>query len=131
MTRTRLSLLAGSCVVGILNVAMSYVAMLQIVPVVLGLIIIFIVPGFALICAILPQRLLSRTEELLASVGASVAVSTTAAVALGAAPVGLTRLSFSVVLGIFTLTFSIIAALSGRRVDARRKVVDGPKEVEP
>ena len=114
MTRTHLSLLAASCGVGVLNVAMSEIATFQIVRVVLGLLIVFFVPGFALISAVLPGRQFSLSEYLLAGIGASLAMSTTAAVALGAAPIGLSRLSFSVVLGYCTLILSIIAALRAR-----------------
>ena len=125
MTRTHLSLLAASCGVGVLNVAMSEIATFQIVRVVLGLLIVFFVPGFALVSAALPEQQFSLGDYLLASVGASLAMSTTAAVALGAAPIGLSRLSFSVVLGSCTLILSIIAALRTRvHNDPRRKIED-------
>ena len=87
----------------------------------LGVLIVFIVPGFALVCAVLPERQFSSSERLLASVGASVAVAISVAVLLGATPVGLSRLSFSVVLGICTLIFSDLALYrSGVGYHARR-----------
>ena len=57
-------------------------------------------PGFALVCAVLPDRQLSRGERLLASVGMSLAITVCAAVALAAAPVGLSRQSIAVALGV-------------------------------
>jgi uncharacterized membrane protein len=131
MKRNHLSLLAGSCVVGILTVAMADITAFQIVRVVLGLLLAFIVPGFVLVSAVLPERQFSLGEYLLASVGASLAMSTTAAVALGAAPIGLSRLSFSVVLGSCTLILSIIAALRAHvHNDPRRNNVDRPNGIE-
>jgi len=114
MTRIHYFLLVVSCAVGVLSVAMSEFVAPQIVRVAPGLLIAFIVPGFALVSAVIPSRQFSPGEYLPASVGASVVLSTTAAVALAAAPVGLTRLSFSLVLGSCTLIFSILAAWRDR-----------------
>jgi len=131
MKRNHLSLLAGSCVVGILTASMSDIRAFQIVRIVLGLLIVFIVPGSALVSAVLDQRQFSLGEYLLASVGASLSMSTTLAVALAATPIGLSRLSFSVVLGSCTLILSIISALRARvHHDSRRKDEDLPKEVK-
>jgi uncharacterized membrane protein len=128
MTRTYSSLLAAACGIGALNAAMSDTATFQIVRVVLGLLIVFFIPGFAFVSAVLPERQFSLGECLLASVGASVAMSTAAAVALGAAPIGLSRISFSVVLGSCTLILSITAVLRARY--PRRNHEDRPKNVE-
>jgi uncharacterized membrane protein len=110
MKRPRLSLLAGSCLVAILTVATADFAVPQIVRIVLGVLIVFIVPGFALVCAVLPDRQFALGERLLASVGMSLAMATTLAVLLGATPIGLSRLSLAVVLGGCTLTLSTYAA---------------------
>jgi uncharacterized membrane protein len=99
-------LLVASCVVGILSVVTSEVAALRVARIVPGLLIVFIVSGFALVSAVFPERQFTFIEYLLASVGASLAISTTASVALAAAPVGLTRLSFSIALGGCTLILS-------------------------
>jgi len=69
MTPSRLSLLAGSCAVGVVIVAISNIATFKVARVILGLLIVFLIPGFAFVRAVLPERLLSLGEELLASVG--------------------------------------------------------------
>jgi uncharacterized membrane protein len=114
MTRLHLLLLAVSCAVGVLAISTADIAMFQIARVALGLLIVFVVPGFALVSAALPKRQLSPGEYVLSTLGASLAVSSTAAVALGAAPVGLSKLSFSVALGCCTLLFSLTAVVRAR-----------------
>jgi uncharacterized membrane protein len=120
MKQERRALLVGSCLVGILNVAAVGIAVPHLVQIMLGASIVFIVPGFALVCAVLPERQFSRGERLLASVGMSLALATGATVLLGATPIGLTRLSLAVVLAVCTLTLSIYSiwragGLRGRR----------------
>jgi uncharacterized membrane protein len=110
-----------SCIVSIITAAISDIAGFQIVRIVLGLLIVLLLPGFALVSAVVAERQFSASEYLLASVGASLAISTVAAVALGAAPIGLTRLSFSIVLGGCTLILSAIVVLRARFSDQRRK----------
>jgi hypothetical protein len=68
------------------------------VQVVLGLLMVFVVPGWALVWAAFP-KLQSWVERVLASVGISIVVSTCAAVLLAATPVGFSRQPFGVVLG--------------------------------
>lgn len=130
MTRLRLCLLVGSCVTGILVVVISNIATIPVARIVLGLLFLFFVPGFALVSAVLPGRVSSFGEELLADVGASVAVSTTATVALAAAPVGLSRLSILITLEICTLIFSVVAVLRARLIDVRRRSFHTPDGTE-
>ena len=111
MKRIHFVLLAVSCAVGVLAISTADIDMFPIARVTLGLLIVFIVPGFALVSATLPKLQFSPGEYVLSSLGASLAVSATAAVALGAAPVGLSKLSFSVALGCCTLLFSITAVV--------------------
>jgi uncharacterized membrane protein len=114
MTRSRFCLLSVSCVVGFLDVAASDLTRFQTVRGVLGLLMVLAIPGFALVSAAFPKGQFSCGEWLLASVGASLVISTVSSVALGAAPIGLSRLSFSLVLGICTLVFSITALMRAR-----------------
>ena len=114
MKRGHFVLLTMSCLVGVLTVATSDVAKFEIARAALGLLLVLVVPGFALVSAALPKSQFSFGEYLLASVGASLAISTTTAVVLGAAPVGLTRLSFSIVLGCCTVVLSIAAGVRWR-----------------
>ena len=73
----------------------------------LGMMMVFILPGFAFGCAALPARRLSRWERLLASVGFSMAITIIAAVVLAATPIGLSRLSLTIVLVSWTVALSI------------------------
>ena len=114
MKRERIVLLVGSCLVGLLTVATAYVAVPQAARIALGVLIVFVVPGFALVCSVLPERQFSRGERLLASVGMSLAVAISAAVLLGATPIGLSRLSLAVVLGACTVIFSCWAVYRAR-----------------
>ena len=114
MKRIHFVLLAASCAVGVLAISTADIDMFPIARVTLGLLIVFIVPGFALVSAILPKRQFSPGEYVLSTLGASLALSATAAVALGAAPVGLSKLSISVALGCCTLLFSITAVVRAR-----------------
>jgi uncharacterized membrane protein len=116
MKRSHLVLLVASCFVAVLTVATSDVtrfefAKFEFARVALGLLLVLVVPGFALVSAALPKSQFSFGEYVLASVGASLAISTISAVSLGAAPVGLTRLSLSIVLGSCTVVLSIAAVM--------------------
>ena len=114
MKRERLLLLVGSCLVAVLAVATADMAVPQALRIALGMLTLFIVPGFALVCAVLPERRFSRGERLLASAGLSLALATCAAVLLGAMPMGLSRLSLAVALGICTITSSLCAVYRAR-----------------
>ena len=74
----------------------------------LGILLVFVLPGFAIVGAVLPRAGISADEFALASVGASVATSTCVAVAL-ASTVGLSRGSAVVALGSVTIFASVIA----------------------
>jgi len=125
MKRSHLVLLAASCLVCVLAVAASNVANFEISRAALGLLLVLVAPGFALISAAIPKSEFSFYEYLLASVGASLAISTITAVALGAAPIGLTRLSFSITLGCCTVLLSLTATVRARiQNDSRRKDED-------
>lgn len=86
----------------------------------LGMLMVFFLPGFAIVCAAQPSGLqLSRGDCLLASLGISLAVTACTAVLLAAAPVGLTRGSIAAVLGGITATASIYALFRTRRPRVR------------
>ncbi len=114
MKRRRLALLVGSCLVGVLIVATANIAVPQVVRIALGTLIVLVLPGFALVSAVLPERQLSSAERLLASVGMSLATATCVAVLLAATPVGLSREPLAIVLGGVTITLSTVAVLRTR-----------------
>lgn len=74
--------------------------------IVLGLLMVFVVPGMSLVCATLPE-LQSWVERLLASVGISVIVATCAAVLLAATPIGFSRQPFGELLGGIAAVLSV------------------------
>lgn len=78
----------------------------QAVQIVLGLLMVFVVPGSSLVCATLPERLPS-VERLLASVGVSVTLATCAAVLLAATPMGFSRQPFAELLGGVAMVLSV------------------------
>jgi len=120
MKRKHLALLAGSCLVGVLIVATANIAVPQVVRIALGMLVVFVLPGFALVSAVLPKRQFSSVERLLASVGMSLATATCVAVLLAAMPVGLSREPLAIVLGGITISLSIAAALRTRPRNDRR-----------
>lgn len=87
--------------------------------VLLGVPLLFFWPGHAVVRAVLPRGTLSRTETLLAGLGASMAVSVCAAVLLGAS-VGLSGLTLAAFLGGIT-----VAASAAARSRARRGITRG------
>ena len=76
------------------------------VQVVLGLLMVFVVPGLSLVWAAIPERQ-SLVERLLASMGISVAVATCAAVLLAATPMGLSRQPLGELLGGVAIALSL------------------------
>jgi hypothetical protein len=74
--------------------------------IVLGLLMVFVVPGLSLVCAALPERQ-SLVERLLTSVGFSVIVATCAAVLLAATPMGFSRQPLGVLLGGVAIVLSL------------------------
>ena len=77
------------------------------VRILLGLPLVFGLPGFALVCAAVPGEL-TDGERLLASVGASIAIAVCSAVLLGAT-VGLSARSAAALLGCVTIVASACA----------------------
>jgi hypothetical protein len=78
----------------------------QAVQIVLGLLMVFVVPGLSLVCAAFLERQ-SLVERLLASVGISVTVATCAAVLLAATPMGLSRQPLGELLGGVAIVLSL------------------------
>lgn len=77
------------------------------VRILLGVLLVFALPGFALVCAVVPGEL-ADGERLLASLGASTAIAVCSAVVLGAT-VGLSARSAAALLGCVTIAASACA----------------------
>ena len=109
MRPTRLTALAGTCFVAFVAVATANIALPKAVQIMLGLLMVFLLPGFAVVSAVLPPWRLSSSERLLASLGISLAVVTCAAMLLAATPIGLSRISLAITIGAGTIVMSIYA----------------------
>jgi uncharacterized membrane protein len=130
MSPGRPTALLGTCVIASLTVASANLVVPQWVRVVFGVLIVFILPGFTVVCAALPARELSRAEELLAALAVSFVTSICVAVFLGATPIGLSRTSFAVVLGGITVVMSICAWFRARPWrDKQRRIENGPHHI--
>jgi len=78
----------------------------QVIQLVLGLLMVFVVPGLSVVCAALPEWQ-SWVERLLASLAISIAVATCVVVLLAATPMGFSRQPFGQLLGGFTVLLSL------------------------
>jgi uncharacterized membrane protein len=101
--------LMGADLISAATVVVVSIGVPEALRVALGVMMVFVVPGFATVCAVLPRRELSPGECLLASLGISLAISVCMSVLLAATPIGLTRSSLAVVLGGGTVILSICA----------------------
>jgi uncharacterized membrane protein len=115
--RRRVLLLSGTCLVAVLTVVTANVSVPQAARIALGLPIVLVLPGFAILCAVLPGSQLSVIERCLASVGVSLAMTTCASVLLGATPMGLSRESLALTLGLTTIAASVYAGILTSHVD--------------
>lgn len=126
--------LIGACVVASLGVLGAIVGFPQGVRIMLGLLMVFVLPGFVALSACGSTLKLSWPEVVLASLGISVAMTTCVAVLLGATPIGLSRTSFAIVLGGVTMIGSIYALAKARLESDKRhrneKMGEGPDHYE-
>jgi uncharacterized membrane protein len=109
MSTGRQTALVATCFVASLTMATAIVEVPQALRIALGVPIVFLLPGFAIVCAVLPAERLSRSERLLASLGLSLAMTACTTVLLGALPIGLSKPTLAVVLGGSTVLISIYA----------------------
>jgi uncharacterized membrane protein len=111
----RRATLIGSCVAASLVIVCTIVGVPQILRIVLGIAIVFALPGFVALSVAGQPLEFSLTEFALGSVGISVAIAVCVAMVLGLTPIGLDRASFAIALGGATLIGSIIALARERR----------------
>jgi uncharacterized membrane protein len=115
MSTTHRAAVAGTLIVALLTLVTVGVAVPPAVRIALGMLMVFLLPGFAVVCAAQSsERQLSRGEWLLASLGISLAVTACSAVLLAATPMGLTRDSIAAVLGGITAMASAYALVRAR-----------------
>ena len=111
MKRGLIAILVVTGVLGALTAATAYVAVPQILRVAFAVSIMFALSGFAALSVVLPRRAFSVDEVIAASLGISLALSTGVALALVALPIGLSRDSFAVTLGLGTAALAAVAAI--------------------
>jgi uncharacterized membrane protein len=105
----RRSALAATFIVALLTAVTAPLPVPQAIRIALGILVVFVLPGFATVAALFPEGRLSRDECLIAILGISVAASVGAAVLLAATPAGLSRASFALLLGGATAVVSLYA----------------------
>jgi uncharacterized membrane protein len=114
MKLDRLNALVGTAVIALLAAIAEGFAP-QPVRVVLGVLLVLALPGYAAVCALIPEREFSRGELMLASLGASVAISVCVSILLAATPIGLSKGSAAAVLGVGTAALAGYAWMRARR----------------
>jgi uncharacterized membrane protein len=115
MRSGRLTVILGTGAAALLAAIAEGIGAPQAVRIVLGIPLVLILPGFAAVCAVLPGRELSLDEHVLASLGASVAITLGVSVLLAATPIGLSRGSAAAILGIGTVALALYAWVRTRR----------------
>lgn len=128
MRRAVLASLVGTCLVGCTTVAVAMERFPRAALIVIGVLMVFVLPGFALVCVALGGREWSA-EYLLASVGISLAVGVCVAVLLAATRVGLSQESYGVSLGGLTVVLSIGGMYRSRSTRAQQKA-EGPSSAQ-
>lgn len=124
MTRGLPRAMSATAVCALLSMVIEYATVPQAARIIPGVLMVFFLPGFATVYAVLPARDMPSGQRLLASIGVSVVITVCASVLLGAT-VGLSQRSAAVVLGGLTLAACFLALLRERR-DRRR--VEGLRE---
>jgi uncharacterized membrane protein len=115
MIPERPTVIATAGAVALLAAATEIISVPVAVRIVLGIPLVLILPGYVTMCAVLPGNEISRAEGVLATLGASLAISTCASVLLAAIPIGLSRGSVAATLGVVTAAVAIYAWRRTRR----------------
>jgi uncharacterized membrane protein len=116
--------LAGIFFAAAMALVTPFITVPEILRVVIGILMVFFIPGLATMRAAFPSKELTRTELLLASLGISLAAAVCTAVLLAALPIGLTRDSISIALGGSTIIVSSYAWFRTRYAVARKRNLD-------
>jgi len=120
MNHGRHAALAGTLAAASLTVISAFLDTGQVTRIGLGILMVFFLPGFAAVSAVLPARPLRGADCLLASLGISLAATVCTAVLVAALPIGLTRSSLSIALGAATIIASVYALLRTRSGPAQQ-----------
>ena len=115
MRRSFPSATAAAVAIAALTVVGAFVAVPLVVRAALGLVTVFVLPGFAIERAIHPDRDFEPDEQPFVWFGVSLAVGIVAAVALAASPIGISRQSFAVAVGGFSGLLALYTGLRSMR----------------
>lgn len=114
MVLQTLKAIAATAVCALVAMAMEYIAVPHVARIIPGVLMVFFLPGFATVRAVLPAGDISTGERLLASLGVSIVITVSASVLLGAT-VGLSQRSAAITLSGLTLSACFFALLRERR----------------
>lgn len=114
MVPRTLRAISATAVCALMAMAIEYVTVPQAARIIPGVLMVFFLPGFATVRAVLPASDMSSGERLLASLGVSMVITVCTSVLLGAT-VGLSQRSAAVALGGLTLVACFFALLRERR----------------
>ena len=106
--------ISATAVCALIAMAIEYAAVPQAARIIPGVLMVFFLPGFATVRAVLSAGDMSSGERLLASLGVSIVITVCTSVLLGAT-VGLSQRSAAVALGGLTLVACFFALLRERR----------------
>jgi uncharacterized membrane protein len=109
-----LGVLSATSVCAFMATVIECVAIPQAARIIPGLLLVFLLPGFAVVRAVVSARSMDMGERLLASVGLSVVITVCVSVGLDAT-IGLSQRSAAVALGALTLVACTFAKHRQRR----------------
>jgi uncharacterized membrane protein len=115
--------LAAAAAVAALTVVTAFVSVPLVVRAALGLVTVFVLPGFAVERMLRVRADGELDAEPFVWIGLSLAISVVVAVALAASPIGISRESFGVVLGGGTALIALAAGVRAITRDASHEVV--------
>jgi uncharacterized membrane protein len=116
--------LVGILFVAAMTLVAAFIAVPEVFRIILGISMVFFIPGLAIMHAAFPSKELAPTERLLASLGISLGATVCTAVLLAALPVGLTRDSISITLAGSTIIVSSYAWFRMRFTATRKRNLD-------
>jgi len=118
---------AAAAAIAVVTVVIAFFSVPIVVRAALGLLTVFVLPGFAVERALHarpdPDPDADPDAQPFVWLGFSLAISVVTAVALAASPIGLSRESFAVALGGFTVLVALYAGLRSMLHDVPHEVV--------
>jgi uncharacterized membrane protein len=123
MRRPFPALPAAAATIAALTVVTAFFAVPLVVRTALGLVTVFVLPGFAVERALHARPGFEPDAAPFVWLGVSLAISVVTAVALAASPIGISRESFAVALGGLTAPLALYAGLRSMMHDTPHEVV--------